>query len=170
MKLKLPITREFKRPETLLPLVPEDDTSQLGKADTCQFEVSTNPGQQGATTYKKQVQILKGDEPLCTLLRWRKEVLKTFLGLNLTVGSKQVVICEALLADTPRTIFQAAVTSKFFCSWELILQAATTPMEQAQVKQRLPGIFVQTTTVNNALKAVVKALCPARTLACVKQF
>ena len=88
MKLQLPTTREYRKPDILLPLVPEDDTSQLGKADTCQFEVSTNPGQQGATTYKKQVWILKGDDPLRTLLRWRKEVLKTFLGLNLTVGSK----------------------------------------------------------------------------------
>ena len=131
MKLKLPTTREFKKPETLLPLVPEDDTSQLGKADTCQFEVSTNPGQAGATTYKKQIWILKGNEPLCTLLCWRKEVLKTFLGLNLTAGSRQVAICKALLADMPCMIFQATVTSKIFCLWELALQATATPVEQA---------------------------------------
>ena len=68
MKLKLPTTKEFKKLETLLPLVPEDNTSQLAKADTCQFEVSTNSGQAGTTTYKKQVQILKGNKSLHILL------------------------------------------------------------------------------------------------------
>ena len=40
MKVKLP-TREFKVQETLLSLVPVDDTANLTKANTCQFEEST---------------------------------------------------------------------------------------------------------------------------------
>ena len=63
MKIHLS-SKTFRNTKPLLPLVPVDETSTLTKSNTCQFELSSNPGTNGVATYKKTVWILKGGESL----------------------------------------------------------------------------------------------------------
>ena len=89
----------------ILPLVPVEEDSNLSKVDTCQFTLLSNPGTAGATTYKMTARILKGDESLRELIRWRAMVDKILNGLNLTTGPEQVPICETTVADMPKALF-----------------------------------------------------------------
>ena len=77
----------------------------MAKADTCQFELSSAPGTDGAAKYKVTVRILKGDESLRDLIRCRLTADKILHGLNLTAGAKQVPICEEILSDMPKALF-----------------------------------------------------------------
>ena len=73
-----------RKKELLLPLEEDMEEHVLDKSNSTLWELSTRPGTAGAATYKYQVRTLTGTENPRQILRWRDDVIKVCVGLNVT--------------------------------------------------------------------------------------
>ena len=128
--------KTFQNTKPLLPLVPVDETSTLTKSNTCQFELSSNPGMNSAATYKKTVQILKGSKSLWTAINWRIDIDAVLQGLSLTTGGAQVPICKAMLTDMPKSVFQSQLASLLLAAREQAIEAVADTEAHTEIENR----------------------------------
>ena len=93
----------------LLPLTEDVSLYKLDKTNSTSWDLSTQPGTAGAPTYKFQVRILQGDETPRQMTRWRLDVTKVCVGLNVTTKATRCPIMEASMRAGPLTGFNAAI-------------------------------------------------------------
>ena len=74
MKNEFNKDEKFQEKHVILPLVGTKDPP-LNKDNSRTFELSSQPGTDGAATYKSSVRILQGDEDLRSKLVWVKDAL-----------------------------------------------------------------------------------------------
>ena len=96
--------------EALLPLVPIESKALLER-ETIILTLSVNPADQDSPKYKAKFLVLQGDEDVRTLLLWKEDIGKISTGLAIGQGDDRKRMIDGLLKGTPRTLFDAAVTT-----------------------------------------------------------
>ena len=92
--------------KTLLPLVPEA-TTPLTKDNLVSLMIATNHGNMATSPkYKLSVLILRGGEPVRTMLQWKRDVVKVLHGMDISTGANQYLMVQSLMVDTPLTLFE----------------------------------------------------------------
>ena len=84
MKVVLPKSNGSGRKPPIMSLVDDETTHELTKANSVSWDLRSTPADADSSTYKKQVRVLQGDEPIRQVLRWRADVDSVYTGLNMT--------------------------------------------------------------------------------------
>ena len=89
MKISVP-NKEPKSPKTfLLPLIEDDEMYRLDKSNSVVYNLKTQPAAgAGSPEYKYQVRVLQGTEDVRAILKWKGDVFKVCVGLNVTTLDK----------------------------------------------------------------------------------
>ena len=89
-----------------------EETYTLDKTNSISWELSTRPGTAGAATYKFQSRILTGDETVRRMIRWRQDVLKVCVGLDVDTLVARRPIMETCMRTGPRAVFTGAMNAQ----------------------------------------------------------
>ena len=69
--------------------------------------IATDPGNMATSPgYKLSVLILRGGEPVRTMLQWKRDVIKVLHGMDISTGANQYLMVQSLMVDTPLTLFE----------------------------------------------------------------
>ena len=113
MKIATPNNNGFqKKPEVLLPLKDDVELDKLDKTNSVSWELSTRPGTADAATYKFLARILIGNESTRQMIRWRLDLLKVCVGLNVTTLATRQPVMEACMRPGPQAAFRSAMLAR----------------------------------------------------------
>ncbi len=190
--MKVAATKETgfqKKPSHILPLREDiDETYTLDKSNSVTWELSTRPGEADAATYKFLCRVLQGDETPRQILRWRSDVIKVCVGLNVTTLEARRPIMTACMRSGPLAAFNGAVNACARVAYNTALaaavetdrtatataraanpRAAAVTADQDAVRARGVDHCVDDAHLDQALQLVVANYLPKKVLARVKR-
>ncbi len=95
--------------DILLPLT-GTTADKLDKSNSKTFELSSNPGSQGAATFKATVRVLQGHEDLRSKIEWVKDTEAVLEGTNTTTLTPARNIVKAVLGPVTHNYFVAGMS------------------------------------------------------------
>ena len=93
----------------LLSLEEDDGLYYLDKTNSVSWELYTVPADHASAKYKFQVRILQGDETPRQMVRWRLDVTKVCVGLDVTTLETRKPVMEACMRAGPKANFEAGL-------------------------------------------------------------
>ena len=108
----------------LLPLEEDPEEMILTKSNSVGFDLSTNPGTGGAPVYKCLARVLEGTESPRQILKWRADVTKVCMGLNVTAHDTMVPVVETMMRTGPKSIFRSSILAEATAAYEAAIEAA----------------------------------------------
>ena len=160
--------------KTLLPLVPEAATP-LTKDNSVSLMIATDPSNMAnSPKYKLSVLILRGGEPVRTMLQWKRDVIKVLHGMDISTGANQYLMVQSLMVDTPLTLFETKAGELATTAREAAAVAAEAaapgtnagaPVRRQPAQQHLTVDHIQT-----SLQHMLTQLLPRRVLQRVKRY
>ena len=140
MKIAPTVNSGSQKKSALILTLQEDvkETYTLDKTNSVSWELSTRPGTTGAATYKFQCRILTGDETPRQMMRWRQDVLKVCVGLNVTSLATRRPIMETCMRAGPHAVFDGAMKAQTKVAFCRRLQPHKKWIRQPGILWRLP--------------------------------
>lgn len=153
----------------LLPMVPETKV-ELTKKNSVAVDIATNPADfVNSPKVKFYALRLEGHESVRTILKWRQDMIKIFVGMNIVTGHNQALMAESMMNGTPLTLFQARVATLAEEAREAAAEAANANQRNAIRAQPLSQ-HTTTEHVGEGLRHVVTNILPRRILPKVKRY
>ena len=125
MKIAASSGKPSRKVELIIPLIEDEkETNKLTKSNSVTWEVRTEPTNNDSPTYKLNVRMLEGDEPVRQQLLWRMDVIKACVGLNATTLASRRPIMEACMRTRPLTLFTQSLAQQAQEAFNAALKAA----------------------------------------------
>ena len=143
------------------------------------FTARTNPADANSTTYKLNVQIMEGLEPLRSTIEWVKTVQEVFAGTNTTTDAGKIAICRGLTKGSAKAALEEGVRMDLETKR---IQAAEAARDnaingnaeaafQTEMAKPLTDFYADDgTTVLKGLQQIVANVCPTKALQKVKRY
>ena len=157
--------------KTLLPLVPKA-TTPLTKDNSVSLMIATDPGNMATSPkYKLSVLILKGGEPVRTMLQWKRDVVKVLHGMDIDTGANQYLMVQSLMVDTPLTLFETKAGELAATAREAAAVAAEAAVagSGAAIRGHHAQRYLSVDHIQTALQHMLTQLMPRRVLQRVKR-
>lgn len=154
----------------LLPLVPEAKV-ELTKKNSTLVDIATNPADFANSPKVKFYALrLEGHESVRTILKWRQDMAKIFIGMNITTGHNRSLMAESMMQGTPLTLFQSKVRSLAEEARETAATAAPNAAQRNAIRAQELSQHMTNDHVDEGLRHVVTNILPRRILPKVKRF
>ena len=75
----------------ILPLVDDPEVDKLDKTNSVSYELRSSPADSNSPKYKVMVRVLTGGESPRAAIKWREDVDKVIVGLNITLKKDKAV-------------------------------------------------------------------------------
>ena len=171
MKNEMNKEEEFQKKHVILPLMGTKDPP-LNKDNSRTFELSSQPGTQGAATYKASVRILQGDEDLRSKLTWVKDCKAMLAGLHISTVDPALTLSSSVMSETCYGHLTIALDARA----QLIQEAAIKQADEdndnaakAEAEGHDPSHYRTFDLVKEAISEVVRQNLPYKCLQKVKR-
>ena len=101
-----------KKSNHLLPLIEDVELCKLDKTNSVSWLLSTQPTVAGAPTHSARVRILQGNETTRQMIRWRLDVEKVCVGLNVATLLTKKPIMEACVRPGTLASFHSGLLAQ----------------------------------------------------------
>ena len=167
-----------KKTPPLLPIVDEEN-KDVSKLDVRSFTCRTNPGDATSPTYKINIQVLRGVEPIRLTIEWGKTLFRIFDGTNTTTERNMILIAKELLQGSALNAFNTAIehdltNKRSQAAQQAAQNAANGAREQAfdtEMARDITDFYVNDkSTIRAGVNNVVANVCPTKALQKVKRY
>ena len=169
MKVVPPKSNTVSTKAALLPLMEDTEQYKLDKANSVSYELRTQPGDNNSPTYKYLIRVLEGTESIRQVLKWRKDVDKVTIGLNVNDFEAKKPLVETLMRTGPLALFHKSIQVSATAAKSAAIAAAAYAAAANTERARPITDFHAAAHIRTALNFVVQQLLPRRVLAKVKR-
>ena len=110
MKVVLPKSNGSGRKPPIMSLVDDESTYELTKANSVSWDLRSVPTDPDSSTYRKQVRVLSGDEPIRQVLRWKADVDTVCTALDVTTVAARRPLIARMMRPNPLATFNAKMS------------------------------------------------------------
>ena len=173
MKVVLPKSNGSGRKPPIMSLVDDESTYELTKANSVAWDLRTVPADQDSSTYRKQVRVLSGDEPIRQVLRWRADVDIVYTGLEATTVAARRTLIVRMMRLNPLATFNTKMSELAGERYNAALVAANISdtargdnrtTDRDQVRNNGREHYLQLVDLETATNHVVESLLPRQIL------
>ena len=169
MKVVPPKSNTVSTKAALLPLMEDTEQYKLDKANSVSYELRTQPGDNNSPTCKYLIWVLEATESIRQVLKWRKDVDKVSIGLNVNDFEAKKPLVETLMRTGPLALFHKSIQVSATAAKSAAIAAAADAAAANAERARPITDFHAAAHIRTALNFVVQQLLPRRVLAKVKR-
>ena len=169
MKVAPPKSNTVSTKAALLPSMEDSEQYKLNKSNSVSYELRTQPGDVNSPTYKYLIRVLEGTESIRQVLKWRKDVDKVTIGLNVNDFEAKKPLVETLMRTGPLALFHKSIQVSATAAKSAAIAAAADAAAANAERARPITDFHAAAHIRTALNFVVQQLLPRRVLAKVKR-
>ena len=157
------------RKKPLLPLVP-DTKDELNSSNSVSYSLRVTPSDADSPTYKKYVRVLTGSKDVRTVLTWVADTALVITGLNILTPANECTLLTNLVKGSVKTIYTEYVDIKCRRLKQEQVDAEKDATNKATLERRQPLQFIDSRTLREAKRALIKGIVPNKIVAMVKRY